>query len=31
VPRPDYLKLDTGVNPAEVTAEAIVRHFGLDA
>ena len=31
VPRPDCLKLDTGVNPAEVTAQKIVRHFGLDA
>ena len=31
VPRHDCLKLDTGTNPAEVTAEAIVRHFGLDA
>jgi hypothetical protein len=31
VSRPDCLKLDTGVNPADVTAEAIVRHFGLDA
>lgn len=31
VPRPDCLKLDTGTNPAEVTAEAIVRHFRLDA
>ena len=31
VPRPDCLKLDTGVNPADVTAQEIVRHFGLDA
>ena len=31
VPRPDCLRLDTGVNPAEVTAQEIVRHFGLDA
>jgi hypothetical protein len=31
VPRPDCLKLDTGVNAAEVTAQKIVRHFGLDA
>jgi hypothetical protein len=31
VPRPDCLKLDTGTNPAEVTAREIVRHFGLDA
>ena len=30
VPRPDCLKLDTGVNPADVTAQEIVRHFGLD-
>jgi len=29
VPRPDCLKLDTGVNPAEVTAQKIVEHFGL--
>jgi hypothetical protein len=31
VPRPDCLRLDTGVNPADVTAREIVRHFGLDA
>jgi hypothetical protein len=31
VPRPDCLKLDTGTNAAEVTAQRIVRHFGLDA
>ena len=31
VPRPDCLRLDTGVNPTEVTAQEIVRHFGLDA
>jgi len=31
VPRPDCLKLDTGVNAAEVTAQEIVRRFGLDA
>ena len=30
VPRPDCLKLDTGSNPADVTAQKIVRHFGLD-
>jgi hypothetical protein len=30
VPRPDCLKLDTGVNPAEVTAHVIVEHFGLN-
>jgi hypothetical protein len=30
VPRPDCLKLDTGVNPAEVTAKNIVGHFRLD-
>ncbi|UPK04659.1 AAA family ATPase [Bradyrhizobium sp. 170] len=30
VPRPDCLKLDTGVNPAEVTARKIVEHFGLN-
>ena len=30
VPRPDCLKLDTGVNPAEVTAQKIVDHFGLN-
>jgi hypothetical protein len=31
VPRPDCLKLDTSINPADVTAQKIVRHFGLDA
>ena len=31
VPRLDCLKLDTGVNPADVTAQEIVRRFGLDA
>jgi hypothetical protein len=31
VPRPDCLKLDTGMKPADVTAQEIVRHFGLDA
>ena len=30
VPRPDCLRLDTGVNPAEVTAQKIVGHFRLD-
>ena len=30
VPRPDCLKLDTGVDPAEVTAEKIVEHFRLN-
>ncbi|WP_334495784.1 hypothetical protein [Bradyrhizobium sp. AZCC 1678] len=30
VPRPDCIKLDTGVNPAEVTAKNIVGHFRLD-
>ena len=30
VPRPDCLRLDTGVNAADVTAQEIVRHFGLD-
>jgi hypothetical protein len=29
VPRPDCLKLDTGVRPAEATAQEIIRHFGL--
>ena len=29
VPRPDCLKLDTGVNAADVTAQNIVDHFGL--
>jgi hypothetical protein len=31
VPRSDCLKLDTGVRPAENTAQEIIRHFGLDA
>jgi chloramphenicol 3-O-phosphotransferase len=30
VPRPDCLKLDTSINPAEVTAQKIVGHFRLD-
>jgi hypothetical protein len=30
VPRADCVRLDTGMNPADVTAQAIVRHFGLD-
>ena len=30
VPRSDCLKLDTGVNAAEVTAKNIVGHFGLN-
>ena len=30
VPRPDCLKLDTGVNAADVTAQKIVEHFGLN-
>jgi len=30
VPRPDCLKLDTGMKPAEVTAQEIVEHFGLN-
>jgi hypothetical protein len=30
VPRPDCLKLDTSINPAEVTAQNIVEHFGLN-
>jgi hypothetical protein len=30
VPRADCLRLDTGIQPAEATAQAIVRHFGLD-
>jgi hypothetical protein len=29
VPRPDCLKLDTGVRSAEATAQEIIRHFGL--
>jgi hypothetical protein len=31
VPRPDCLKLDTGIRSAEATAQEIVRHFGLSA
>jgi hypothetical protein len=31
VPRPDCLKLDTEVNPADVIAQKIVRRFELDA
>lgn len=31
VPRPDCLKLDTGVNSAAATAQNIVDHFGLTA
>jgi hypothetical protein len=30
VPRPDCLKLNTGMNPAEVTAQNIVGHFKLN-
>jgi hypothetical protein len=30
VPRADCLRLDTGTNPADVTAQQIVRHFRLD-
>jgi hypothetical protein len=30
VPRPDCLRLDTSINPADVTAQQVVRHFGLD-
>jgi chloramphenicol 3-O-phosphotransferase len=30
VPRPDCLKLDTSINPADATARKIVQHFGLD-
>jgi hypothetical protein len=30
-PRPGCLKLDTEVNAAEVTAQKIIRHFGLNA
>ena len=30
VPRPDCLKLDTSINPADVTAQKIVDHFGLN-
>jgi hypothetical protein len=29
VPRPDCLKLDTGVRPADSTAQEIIRRFGL--
>jgi hypothetical protein len=29
VPRADCLKLDTSINPADVTAQEIVEHFGL--
>jgi hypothetical protein len=31
VSRPDCLKLDTGVRPAEATAQEIIKHFGLNA
>jgi hypothetical protein len=31
VPRADCLALDTGMRPAEKTAQEIIRHFGLDA
>jgi hypothetical protein len=31
VQRPDCLKLDTGANAADVTAQVIVHHLGLDA
>jgi chloramphenicol 3-O-phosphotransferase len=30
VPRPDCLKLDTSINPADATARKIAQHFGLD-
>src|SRR5436190_12758373 len=30
VPRPDCFRLDTGVNPAEMTAQKIVGHFRLN-
>jgi hypothetical protein len=30
VPRPDCLKLDTGTNAADVTAQKIIEHFGLN-
>jgi hypothetical protein len=30
VPRPDCIKLDTSINPADVTAQEIARHFELD-
>ena len=30
VPRPDCLKLDTSINPADVTAQKIAHHFRLD-
>ena len=29
-PRADCLKLDTGATPAEVTAQKIADHFGLE-
>ena len=31
VPRPDCLRLDTEVRPAEATAREIINHFGLNA
>ena len=31
VPRADCLRLDTSINPADMTAQEIVRHFGLGA
>jgi hypothetical protein len=30
VPRPDCLRLDTSIHPADATAQRIVSHFGLD-
>lgn len=30
VPRPDCLRLDTTIDPADATARKIVQHFGLD-
>ena len=30
VPRPDCLKLDTSINPADATARKIAQHYGLD-
>ena len=30
VPRPDCLKLDTTIDPADAIARKIVQHFGLD-
>ena len=30
VPRADCLRLDTSINPADVTAQKIVEHFGLN-